>query len=98
MSNAPSREEIDAKLQAVEARIDAKLIGIDAKIDIMKIELLRHIEALPSRRDLFGFYSTVIVIALAVVAAIFAAVSMTEARYVGFLERIPVSIQTQPGK
>lgn len=37
MSDGPSREEtreiINDKLEAVEARLDAKLIGIDAKID-----------------------------------------------------------------
>lgn len=29
----PTREEYDAKLEAVEARLDAKLVGIDGKLD-----------------------------------------------------------------
>ena len=29
----PTREEIDAKLAAVEARIEARLVGIDGKLD-----------------------------------------------------------------
>lgn len=35
VADSPSREEVNAKLEAVEARLDGKLAGIEAKIDVM---------------------------------------------------------------
>ena len=33
----PSREEVDARIEAVEARLDSKLVRIEAKLDNIKV-------------------------------------------------------------
>jgi len=43
--NSPSREEIDAKLQAIEARMDARVASIEGKIDTMVVKL-EHVDQL----------------------------------------------------
>lgn len=41
----PTREEVDAKLAAVEARLDSKLSRIEAKLDVMNVPTIGQIIA-----------------------------------------------------
>ena len=73
--NAPTRDEIDAKLQASEARMDGRVTRIEGKIDafmatidgrdLVATQRFEHIES-----GLHGFKSTVIVTAFLSVIAI----------------------------
>ncbi|WP_323795023.1 hypothetical protein [Nisaea sp.] len=50
----PTREEIDAKLAAVEARVEAKLVGIDGKLDRIVDQIANSVSATNQKIDLLS--------------------------------------------
>lgn len=50
----PTREEIDAKLAAVEARVEAKLVGIDGKLDRIVDQIASSVFATNQKIDLLS--------------------------------------------
>ena len=68
-ADSPSREEVNAKLEAVEARLDSKLAGIAADIKIIVSGQASMREDIRDvRRDIGSYKTAVIVTGVAIVA------------------------------
>ncbi|MDC8759184.1 hypothetical protein [Janthinobacterium fluminis] len=80
--NAPSREEFDAKLEAIEARMDARIASIEAKVDYFMARIdekfgwmdarMTNIETSLSemKKSIAGMKTTIIVTAVSASLAI----------------------------
>ena len=79
--DTPSREEVNAKLEAVEARLDGKLASIESKIDLMfgQLKIVADTSeraekaAYAAQRSAANTKWNIVIIALAVVAVLLAA-------------------------
>ncbi len=68
-ADSPSREEVNAKLEAVEARLDGRLAGIAADIKIIVSgQASMRDDSRDVRRDIGSYKTTVIVTGVAIVA------------------------------
>ncbi len=93
-----SREEMDAKLQAAEARLDAKLSGIAADITIMRSRLdTMGTDVASTRAEVSkenrSTRTTIIVTAIVVVVALVAAVWQMQA---GLLSAFQLGLTSRP--
>lgn len=66
--NAPSREEIDAKLETIEARMDGRVASIDVKLDALSVQMNQRLSNV--EEAIRGLKTTMIVTAIAVVLGI----------------------------
>ncbi len=91
-----SREEVEAKIALANAQTDTKFAELRTDLSHMESRILLKLGEMPTKTHMFLWYTTVFAIALAVVGAVFLAASLTESKYLGFLARIPVTVQALP--
>ncbi|MEQ9448631.1 MAG: hypothetical protein RLN70_06940, partial [Rhodospirillaceae bacterium] len=90
-----SDDKVDLKIALSEQRIETRLAEIRGDMQLNKQEILSAIGALPSKRELFGWYTTILAISLAIVALTYAAISVTQDKYLAYLSKESTSF-SQP--